>query len=61
MAAQNGHTKCVTLLLEKGGNVLQRDSEDRNYLTVAIQNHHKYGLYTCTIVAIGYDIIIIFS
>ena len=46
MAAQNGHTKCVTLLLEKGGNVLQRDSEDRNCLMIAIQNHHKYVLQT---------------
>ena len=42
MAAQNGHTKCVTLLLQNGGNVLQRDSEERNCLTMAIQNHHKY-------------------
>ena len=43
MAAQNGHTKCVTLLLQNGSNVLQRDSEDRNCLMLAIQNHHKYG------------------
>ena len=43
IAAQNGHTKCVTLLLEKGGNVKQRDSKNRNCLILAIQNHHKYG------------------
>ena len=43
IAAQNGHTKCVTLLLQNGGNVLQRDSEDRNCLMIAIQNHHKYA------------------
>ena len=45
MAARNGHTKCVTLLLEKGANVNQRDSEGRNCLTIAIQNHHKYDIY----------------
>ena len=43
MAAQNGHTKCVTHLLQNGANVLQRDSEDRNCLMIAIQNQHKYG------------------
>ena len=41
MAAQNGHTKCVTLLLQNGANVPQRDSEERNGLMLAIQNHHK--------------------
>ena len=58
MAAQNGHTKCVTLLLQNGSNVLQSDPEHRNCLMLAIQNHHKYELYTFTIVAIDYDIII---
>jgi len=42
VAAQNGRTKCVTLLLQKGANVFQTDSEDRNCLMIAIQNQHKY-------------------
>ena len=42
VAAQNGRTKCVTLLLQKGANVFQTDSEDRNCLMLAIQNQHKY-------------------
>ena len=42
MAAQNGYARCVTHLLQKGANMLQRDSEDRNCLTIAIQNHHKF-------------------
>ena len=42
MAAQNGHTECVTLLLQNGANVLQKDSKKRTSLTIAIQNHHKY-------------------
>lgn len=33
---------CVTLLLQNGANVLQRDYKDRNCLMIAIQNHHKY-------------------
>ena len=41
MAAQNGHANCVTHLLQNGGNVLQKDSEDRNCLMMAIQNHHR--------------------
>ena len=43
IAAQNGHTKCVTLLLQKEGNVLQRDYKGRNCLMLAIQYHHRYG------------------
>jgi len=42
VAAQNGHTKCVTLLLEKGSNMLQTDKDGRNCLMIAIQNQHKY-------------------
>ena len=49
MAAQNGHIKCVTLLLQNGANVLQKDSEDRNCLTIAIQNHNKYEIEAFTI------------
>ena len=41
VAAQNGHTKCVTLLLQNGGNVLQRDYKDRNSLMLSIENHHE--------------------
>ena len=55
MAAQNGHTKCVTLLLQNGGSVLQRDSEDRNSLMLAIQNHHKYGKLGTRAAMIRYD------
>jgi len=44
MAARNGHTRCVTLLLENGANVLQTDLKNRNCLMLAIQNHHKYAV-----------------
>ena len=47
VAAQNGHTKCVTLLLEKGSNMLQTDKDGRNCLMIAIQNQHKYGSCAC--------------
>lgn len=47
VAAQNGHTKCVTLLLEKGSDMLQTNKDGRNCLMIAIQNHHKYGNCEC--------------
>ena len=43
IAAQKGHTKCVTILLQNGANVFQTDIKKRNCLILAIQNHHKYG------------------
>jgi len=42
LAAQNGHTKCVTHLLRKGANLLQRDSSGKNCLVFAVLNHHEY-------------------
>ena len=44
MAARNGHTRCVILLLQNGANVLQTDSKKRNCLMLAVQNHHKYAV-----------------
>ena len=44
MAAQNGRKKCVSLLLEKGSNILQKDLEGRNCLVITIQKHHQYVL-----------------
>ena len=52
MAAQNGRTECVTLLLQNGANVLQRDSKKRTCLTVAIENHHKYVNFSAYIYSI---------
>ena len=52
IAAQNGHTRCVTLLLQKGGNVLQRDYKGRNCLMLAIQYHHRYGDSTDMIISL---------
>ena len=43
VAAQNGHTRCVMLLLQNEANVLQRDYKGRNCLMLAIQYHHRYG------------------
>ena len=49
IAAQNGHTRCVTLLLQNGDNVLQSDYKGRNCLMIATQNHQKYvpSAYHC--------------
>jgi len=41
-AAANGHTKCVSLLIQKEeASVLQTDKTGNNCLMLAIKNHHK--------------------
>jgi len=44
-AAANGHTKCVSLLIQKEeASVLQTDKTGNNCLMLAIKNHHKSTL-----------------
>ena len=42
LAAKNGHTKCVTHLLQKGAKVIQTDNDGNNCLVLAVQNLHEY-------------------
>jgi ankyrin repeat protein len=48
LAAQAGHTKMATLLLERGASVTITNNQGHNALTTAIKNGSRFETYIVT-------------